>query len=622
MFGPIAVIGMSAEFPMAADPAALWENLVRARDCVSGLPFARWGLTNGEDHKRPLYPHMGQLQDAEMFDPLFFSISPKEARLMDPQQRLFLQNCWRCIEDAGYAPSSLSGARVGVFAGCSGAGYGFGADVEATTHVLMGHSSAILPARIAYHLDLKGPCLAIDTACSSALVAISQACSSLASGDCDTALAGGVSVFASPQFSRYAEAGGMLSPDGRCHTFDHRANGFVPSEGVGVLLLKRLRDALRDGDRVQGVIAGWGVNHDGKTNGMTAPSVASQTALEKEVYDRFAIDPATITYVEAHGTGTRLGDPIEVQGLTDAFRAYTDREGYCALGSIKSNIGHTLAAAGVAGVVKTLLALRHRQLPPTINYEAQNPEASLAGGPFYVNSQLRPWTSEGAPLRAAVSSFSYSGTNAHIVLEAFQDDADPTPDFKNQEPCAIVLSARTTEQLAEQARRLLDHLEQSELSSSPTGLRDLAFTLQVGRDDMVERLGFCAASVADVMERLRQVLLGRSDADVARTNIKAAKRALDREGRDQTASRAAATAAALKADDQPALLAHWLAGAPVDWAQAYHGARPKRLGLPTYPFEKRRCWFSDRDEAEPRSGGDSEAAAVDARFQDLLQKLR
>src|SRR5205807_2661744 len=263
--------------------------------------------------------------------------------------------------------------------------------------------------------------ISIDTACSSSLVALAHACDSLNTGSSDLALAGGVYVMAGPDLHIMTAQAGMLSPEGKCYTFDQRANGFVPGEGVGVVLLKRLADAQRDRDIIHGVIQGWGVNQDGKTNGITAPNPESQERLEQEVYERYGINPGDIQLIEAHGTGTKLGDPIEVEGLKKAFSRYTEKRGYCALGSVKSNIGHCLTAAGIAGVMKLLLALKHRQLPPTINFEQLNEHIGLKESPFYVNTGLQEWKLEGAGKRqAAVSSFGFSGTNAHLVIGDYE----------------------------------------------------------------------------------------------------------------------------------------------------------------------------------------------------------
>lgn len=427
----IAIIGISGQFPKAKNLAEFWDNLASGKDCITEIPASRWSVEhyynpNPETPGKTYCKWIGALDDIDKFDPLFFHITPAEAELMDPQQRLFLENCWSAIEDAGLSISALSGSRCGVFAGCATGDYGKRvSQQELSGQALMGETTSILAARISYLLNLKGPSMAIETACSSSLVAIANACNSLLLHDSDLALAGGVNVLEGPALHIQTSKAGMLSKDGHCYTFDARANGFVPGEGVGVLLLKRLPDAIKDQDTIYGVIRGWGVNQDGKTNGITAPSTNSQRVLlQQEVYERFQINPETITLIEAHGTGTRLGDPIEVEALIDAFQHYTEKKGYCALGSVKSNIGHLLTAAGIAGVLKVVLALKHKMLPPTINFERMNEHISLTDSPFYISTELRPWKErpEG-PRRAGVSAFGFSGTNAHLVIEEYIPDA-------------------------------------------------------------------------------------------------------------------------------------------------------------------------------------------------------
>ncbi|MCP4267459.1 MAG: hypothetical protein GY777_18165, partial [Candidatus Brocadiaceae bacterium] len=349
----IAVIGMAGKFPKAKNIEEFWQNIESGKDCIVEIPKDRWDIEAyyNEDSKVPGKTDcrwMGALEEYDCFDPLFFNISPREAESMDPQQRLFLEACWHSIEDSGYSPTSLSGSKCGVFAGCEPGDYGQQLqNSQLTAQGLMGLSTSILAARISYFLNLQGPCMSIDTACSSSLVAIANACDSLVSGSSDLALAGGVCVLSGPSMHIMTTKAGMLSRDGRCFTFDQRANGFVPGEGVGVVFLKRLEDAQKSGDPIYGVIRGWGVNQDGKTNGITAPNPESQTRLHQEIYDKYKINPEHIQLIEAHGTGTKLGDPIEIEGLTESFKKYTQKKNYCAIGSVKSNIGHTLTAAGV-----------------------------------------------------------------------------------------------------------------------------------------------------------------------------------------------------------------------------------------------------------------------------------
>uniref|UniRef100_UPI00248FC9B9 beta-ketoacyl synthase N-terminal-like domain-containing protein n=1 Tax=Aquimarina aggregata TaxID=1642818 RepID=UPI00248FC9B9 len=354
-------------------------------------------------------------------------------------------------------------------------------------------------------LNLKGPCITIDTACSSSLVALSQACDSLQSGASEIALAGGVFIGTTPELHIMASQSGMLSRDGKCHTFDDKANGFVPGEGVGVVLLKPLSAAEHDGDHIYGVIEGWGVNQDGATNGITAPSADSQEQLELEVYDRFGINPSTISYVEAHGTGTQLGDPIEFKALTNAFRKYTDKTSYCGLGSVKTNMGHALTAAGISGLLKVLLSMKYRQLPPSLHFNQANPHINIEDSPFYVLNELQDWghTTPDTPLRAAVSSFGFSGTNSHVVVRSYTEQkyiaSIPS------EGVLIPLSAKDKESLLRYANKMLNHLKDAKHSNT-ISLVDLGWTLQEGRKAMEERLVIKAESIADVIKGLQNYI--------------------------------------------------------------------------------------------------------------------
>ncbi|MCB0208007.1 MAG: methyltransferase [Anaerolineae bacterium] len=479
----IAVIGMAGRFPGANDVDEFWHNIAAGRDCIQEVPPERWDIAQYFDPDPQTFGKtyskwLGALADIDKFDPLFFQISPREAELMDPQQRLFLEEAWKAIEDAGYVRQTLAQGKCGVFVGTVAGDYARLAENNSDlgAYSLMGSSPSILTARISYLLNLKGPSIAIDTACSSSLVAIHEGCQSLISGQNDMVLAGGVYIGTTPGMHIMTSQAGMLSPDGRCKTFDNRANGFVLGEGVGVIVLKRLQDAIRDGDHIYGVIKSSRLNQDGATNGITAPSVSAQKALALEVYGQSGLDPAGIQLVEAHGTGTKLGDPIEMAALTEAFQAYTLKQGYCAIGSVKTNIGHTLTAAGVAGVIKVLLALKHKKLPPSLHFDVPNEHIDFAESPFYVNTDLKAWPSESGPRRAAVSSLGYSGTNAHLVIEEApvlracpeQSRRDEGKEFYSSsidpEPYLFVLSARNEERLKEYIQKLLVYLEQASSS--------------------------------------------------------------------------------------------------------------------------------------------------------------
>jgi acyl transferase domain-containing protein/enoyl-CoA hydratase/carnithine racemase/acyl carrier protein len=590
-FQPIAIVGMAGQFPQAKNVDEFWENIAAGRNCITEVPRDRWDVGSFYEPGEPAPGKtnsrwVGALEEYDRFDPLFFNISPTEAEYMDPQQRLFLQACWHAIEDAGYDARLFSGSRCGVFVGCATGDYHqLSRAHQLTAQGFTGTATSILAARISYFLNLQGPCVAVDTACSSSLVAIAQACDGLIARDTDLALAGGVYVMAGPEMHIRTSQAGMLSPQGRCFTFDDRADGFVPGEGVGVVVLKRLADAERDGDTIHGLIRGWGLNQDGRTNGITAPNPESQTRLEQEVYDKYGIDPAGIQLIEAHGTGTKLGDPIEVEGLRNAFAKYTRKTDYCALGSIKSNIGHTLTAAGVAGVLKLLLALRHKQLPPTIHFETLNSHIDLGGSPFYVNTRLQEWTVDGGSSRqAAISSFGFSGTNAHMVIgEYLPPAAAHHPDVA---PVIVPLSARTAEQLEQKARDLLAFL-----GNGTAPLSGLAYTLQVGRAAMDERLAFVVSSTAQLREKLQAWLDGGQPGDdVHQGHIRRNKESVsllseDDEVRDALLERWIAQKKLSRLADV------WTKGLEVDWSRFYGDVRPRRVSLPVYPFAKERYWI-------------------------------
>ncbi len=491
----IAIIGMAGRFPDAPDVEAFWRNIAAGHSAVREVDRFDLAPYFSPERGQPgkTYAKWAALLDEhDRFDPLFFSISPAEAEAMDPQQRLLLEEAWHALEDAGATPQSLDATRCGVFVGASANSYRAPASPSLQT---LGGSMAILSARLSYFLNLKGPTFPIDTGCSSSLVALHLACQSLRLGETDMAVAAGVSCnLLSPPIFFYLSDAGMASAEGRCKTFDDTADGFVPGEGVGVVVLKRLADAVRDGDRIHAVVLATGINQDGKTSGLTAPSATSQTELERAVYQQAGINPATIGLIEAHGTGTRLGDPIEVAALTDAFAGYTSEKGFCAIGSVKTNIGHAMAAAGIAGLLKAVQALRHRTLPASLNFSTANRHIDFVNSPFVVNTETRPWTSAGK-LRAAVSSFGFSGTNAHVVLE--QGPVAPPSGF-SPGPYLFVLSARTASALERRVRDLLAWV-QAEPTEQPA---NIAYTLAVRRAHFRFRRAFIAHSLTDLAVQL------------------------------------------------------------------------------------------------------------------------
>ncbi|WP_174185439.1 thioester reductase domain-containing protein [Nocardia barduliensis] len=580
----IAIIGMSGQFPGAADLEQFWRNLAAGRDTVTEVPASRWPIADffrsGPAAPGKTYSKWGGFLDGVAeFDPAFFDLVPAEADYMDPQQRLFLEHSWLALEDAAIDPKSLRRTRCGVFAGSPGSDYANLLRNRGTVgshHMFTGNSPAILPARVAYHLDLTGPCLGLDTACSSALVALHQACRSLATGESELALAGGVAVFVTPEYHLLASSMGMLSPRGRCASFADDADGFVIAEGVGVVVLKPLSAAQRDGDPIHGVIRGIGINHDGRTNGITAPSVRAQTELELAVYRDGGIDPSTIGYVETHGTGTRLGDPIEIEALTAAFRHYTGAVGAIPVGSVKSNIGHASHAAGMASLFKVLLAMRAGQLPPSLHVASVNPLLGLADSPFFVNTELRPWN--GSPHRAAISSFGFSGTNAHVVVDGAPEPSTVRLDVPGG-PQLVVLSARNATSLTRMARSLRRHL-----SAHPELVpADIARTLALGRSGFEHRLAVVGDSVDAIAARLAAFAEGDRPAGVFTGTV-------DTPTRDR--------AGAIVLDDPVTAARQWVEGAHVHYT-GWSDPAARRIHLPGYEFDREKCWAPDASGARP-----------------------
>ncbi|HEX6095638.1 MAG TPA: SDR family NAD(P)-dependent oxidoreductase [Thermoanaerobaculia bacterium] len=562
----IAIVGMSGRFGSAADLEQLWAALAAGEELIEEP--TRWTLPPQNPDEPPRCRRGGFLRDIDRFDALFFNISGVEATHTDPQQRLFLEEAWKAVEDAGYAGTAIEGARCGVYVGCAAGDYVQLLDETRPPQAFWGNAGSVIPARIAYHLDLHGPAVAVDTACSSSLVALHLACQALRAREVDIALAGGVFVQCTPGFFGLANHAGMLSPTGHCYAFDARADGFVPGEGVGVVVLKRLADAEADGDHIYGVIRGSGTNQDGTTNGITAPSGRSQERLEREVYETFSIHPEDLQYVEAHGTGTKLGDPIEFRALTRAFAKDTAKTKFCGIGSIKSNIGHTANAAGIAGVMKVLLALQHRQLPPTLNYEQGNPEIDFENSALRVCTELEPW--EAAPGRkrcAAVSSFGISGTNAHVVIE----EAPVRTAVASTRPAhLIVLSARSADGLRRQAERLVAHCRTHEVSCA-----DASYTLLAGRRHFAHRLACVARDADDLVASLTAWLNG-GRASMVRTGI----------AKDDPAP--------MRETDLLRLAELYVDGHAVDLEALFAGQQTRRVSLPTYPFADDRYWVRTR----------------------------
>jgi amino acid adenylation domain-containing protein len=581
---PIVITGQSCCFPMAGDADTFWSNLIAGRDCIGPVPADRWSwqAIDGDPKSEPgkTNIHRGGFIDGVFaFDPLFFGISPREARLMDPQQRLMLMHAWKAIEDAGHSPRSLAGQKVGVFVGTASSGYqgGQGADLEGEGYLATGSVASVGPNRISYFLDLHGPSEPVETACSSSLVALHRAVQAIRAGDCDMALVGGVNSIVTPEAHITFAKAGMLAPDGRCKTFSAAADGYGRGEGVGMILVRRQSDAERDGDPILAVVRASGINHGGRAQSLTAPNTSAQADLLRDVYRKAGIDPRTIGYIEAHGTGTPLGDPVEINALKSAFRALPETadalvSAGCKLGSVKTAIGHLELAAGIAGVIKVLKQIEHRQLAPSLHCEAINPLIDLTGSPFEIVRSAQTWApvrdaaGHALPLRAGISSFGFGGVNAHVVLEEYRapQGVRPAP-LAPERPSIVILSARDGDRLGESARHLLAALDKAELGDAHLG--DLAYTLQIGRAALPERLAIVASTIAALRDRLGDFVAGEGGAGVF-------------SGR--AADRADATADVL---NPRAVAQHWVRGGTVDWIALDPGPH-RRLRLPTYPFAR------------------------------------
>jgi len=596
---PIAIIGMSGRFPGADNVEELWELLAVGRKAIGEIPAERWDWREycrsaGAAENRIAANRGGFIRGVDEFDPLFFEISPREAQWMEPRQRLILEEAWKAFEDAGYAGERIRGGNCGVFIGAEEGLYGNAAGSQS---LMTGNHNAILAARISYFLDLQGPNLAINTACSSGLVAAHYACQSLQRGDCELALAGGVNLLTSPLIYVALSQSGMLSEDGECYAFDSRANGLVPGEAVAVVVLKRLSKAEADGDAIYGVIRGSGVNYDGRTNGITAPSALSQARLVKSILKRSRVNPESVQYVLGHSVGSPLGDPIEVQALSEAFKSETERRQFCALGSIKPLIGHTFAASGVVSLIGMCLAIKHRMMPALCNYRQANEYIDFKSSPFYVNEENRDWRlSDGArPRRGIVGATGMSGTNAFALIEEYVLENTPrrmTPGDLNgaangepdQEPVLIVLSAKTDSAL----RKYANNLQRQLSARKDLNLSDVAYTLQTGREPMDCRLAIVASSKDSLIDQLNTYLNEPNEDRLRPKAIYTARQGAAGSLRNSTLSDNLATGplsagfGRYKLDELATL---WVCGANVDWSALYTGRTVKRVSLTSYPFE-------------------------------------
>ncbi|CAM2069617.1 SDR family NAD(P)-dependent oxidoreductase [Sulfidibacter corallicola] len=700
--GDVAVIGLAGRYPKARDIRAFWRNLVAGLDCIEEIPADRWDwrrlMAIKSPSGKPMCRWGGFLEDIDKFDPLFFNMAPSHAEIIDPQERLFLQTCWEAIEDAGYTPANLVASHgaarrrhVGVYVGCMHKDYSLvGLDAIAGDNVFpLSLNYAQIANRVSYTFNFHGPSMAIDTVCSSSLTALHLALESLRTGEAEVALAGGVNLSLHPtKYVAYGTAD-MHASDGRCRTFGAGGDGYVPAEGVGAVLLKPLARAEADGDHIYAVIKGSTVNHVGTVSGISVPSPVAQAEMVSACLAKTGIDPRTISYVEAHGTGTSLGDPIEIQGLVKAFRRHTADRGFCAIGSVKSNIGHAEAAAGISGLSKVVLQLHHRTLVPSLHSRDLNPYIDFENSPFVVQQETRPWAApepgsadapQPSPRRAAISSFGAGGANAHVILEEYRRPARPSLPSQvgaANEAALVVLSAKDARGLLASAANLLaflktevrdqapsadvddlaillgevlgvdpgdidpqvpladfglDPVQQSEfrrllserlgieieahevlaleplarigaaagagqeeiqIEGDPPTLRDVAYTLQVGREAMDLRFGVAVRDLDELAAALEAFVARGVDAEAGDEAYRFG--AVKRENGslalfEADAAQKASIEEGLERGDLAPLLELWIEGLVFDWAGLYGDSKPRRVSLPTYPFARDRYW--------------------------------
>ncbi|MGO1070379.1 SDR family NAD(P)-dependent oxidoreductase [Lysobacter sp. CA199] len=608
----IAIIGLSGRYPGANDLHAFWQNLSAGRDSVGEIPLSRW------DHGRFFRPDRtvkgavyskwgGFIDGVDQFDARFFNISTREAELIDPQERLFLQTAWECIEDACQTRQSLKGQSVGVFVGVM---WGYYAQIDVTDEQLKSGRPnppfSSIANRVSYFMNFNGPSMAVDTMCSSSLTAIHLSCQAIRNGDCDMAIAGGVNLIVHPNKYQKLSAAQFLSSDGRCRAFGANGDGYVPGEGVGAVLLKRLSQAIEDGDHVYGVIKATSLNHGGKTNGYTVPNQVAQTNAIGKALKQTGWDPRSIDYIEAHGTGTSLGDPIEIAGLTRAFDAASpavrgamaDRD-KCRIGSVKSNIGHLESAAAIAGLTKILLQFRYDAIAPSLHASPLNPNIDFAQVPFRVVQQREAWRATDArtPRRAGLSSFGAGGANAHCLIEDHPRPQSTAPDGR---PVLFVLSADSEERLMRYVERMIAFLERGGDPDVGLDLRSLAYSSQVGREAMDERLAVVATSIDDVLAALRACRAGTSGNGLLRGSPRRQGEKLD--AIVDQGERDALIRTLIGGGRLPQLARAWVSMLDIDWARHVDAlypaslgtARPHRVPFPTMPFVTQRYWVDEK----------------------------
>jgi acyl transferase domain-containing protein/NAD(P)-dependent dehydrogenase (short-subunit alcohol dehydrogenase family)/acyl carrier protein len=604
----IAVVGMSGRFPSANNLDEFWENLVSGKDCITQIPAERWDCDKYFDQdrfcKNSSYSKWGGfISGIDEFDSLFFNISPKDAEQMDPQQRLLLQCVWETMENAGYADKSrYNNSRIGVFVGNMWNEYSLISQERGLSNGIYtgpGTQQWAVANRISYYFDFTGPSISLDTACSSSLTAIDQACKSILFGDCEAAIACGVNISLHPAKYVYLSQSKFLSSEGKCRSFEEGADGYVPGEGVASILLKPLAQAKKDGDKIYGIIRGTEINHGGKATGFTVPNPRAQSEIIERCLHKAKVTPEDIQYVECHGTGTALGDPIEIQALTNVYEKSTDKRQYCTVGTVKENIGHLEGAAGIAGLIKVLLCMQHKVIPGSLNKKQVNNKIKFENTPFHLSHEPKDWIPEAASSRiAAVSSFGAGGSNAHIIVEAFDEAEKVLEKEVDDHNNIFVFSAKNQDRLKELLVRMQSHFENIVSRSNEytkeellSLFRNISYTLQIGRQAMEERLAIVAATFDELTALIKCYLNDElTNPNIYISNI--------RDNRSNPLSIIKGKPGKLfinetiSEQDFHTLAILWVGGISIDWT-LIHSNHRKTVPLPTYSFDKRKYWIAE-----------------------------
>jgi acyl transferase domain-containing protein len=608
----MAIIGVSAKFPMADDIHCYWANIANKVECFRDIPKKRKDDVDGflayKGTDMNDCEWMPYLEEIDKFDYNFFGISPNEAKLIDPNQRLFLETACNAVDDAGYSQKTLRGSKTGVFVGLS-TEFKFVKMLDefvpslALTYFPLNLSSYV-PGRVAHFLDLIGPSVVVNTACSSSLAAVHYACQAIRAGECNMAIAGSISINLLPQTK--SQKLSIVSPDSKVKAFDTDANGTAFGEGVGAILIKPLFKAFEDGDNIYSIIKGSAVNHDGKSIGITAPNPLGQETVLCNAWRDAGINPETISYIEAHGTGTQLGDPIEIQAIQKAFRRSTEKEGFCAVSSVKPNIGHLDCASGIAGLIKAVMALKNNKIPPSINFETLNPKISMENSPVYINTELKEWEKGTTPRRCGVSSFGMSGTNCHVVIEEAPANIKSEAD---EGQFILTLSAKKPSILKDLVAGYSSFLDKNDMLN----IGDICYTLNTGRDHYNCRLAFPVTDYNDLKSKMKylnslegfnqikesffygehevvpkikeNLCIGEISEDEINDLNEIAKVKIKQftEGEKQDVQ--------ILKD----ICALYVKGSEVNWNSFYSDYKMRKVNLPSYPFEKTRSWVDIPD---------------------------